>query len=325
MPDRGGPGLSVIIAACDAQATLGRALEAVLAQDLAEPFEVVVVDDGSTDGTAAVASAFGERVRLVRNPSRQGAGRARNRGVAESRGEILAFTDSDCFPTPAWLRAGSAALRRADLVQGAVLPDPAVRRGPFDRTLQVTGDSGYHQTANLLVRRGTFEAAGGFDDSIEGDDGQAARRPVGEDVLFGWRARRQGARVAFAPDALVHHAVFRGSPADWVKGRWRWSRHMPGLAARVPELREHTFYRRWFFDWRSSRFDLALVTALAGLLSRRLWPLAGTIPYGRFLREELGAGETGAPLVFVVSSVAGDAATLAGLVAGSLTWRTLLI
>jgi glycosyltransferase involved in cell wall biosynthesis len=86
-------GVSVIVPAHNAAAFLGEALESVVGQGLPD-LEVVVVDDGSTDGTAEVARRFGHGVQ-VRTQPRSGSGHARNVGLAESRGEIVAFLDAD--------------------------------------------------------------------------------------------------------------------------------------------------------------------------------------------------------------------------------------
>src|SRR5204863_903204 len=107
--------VSVIVPARDAAATLGRALAALGAQEGAPDFEVIVVDDGSRDGTAQLAERAGART--VRAAG-DGPARARNAGAAAASGAVLAFTDADCYPTPGWLAAALRALDGADLVQG---------------------------------------------------------------------------------------------------------------------------------------------------------------------------------------------------------------
>jgi glycosyltransferase involved in cell wall biosynthesis len=335
----------VIIPARDAAPTLSRTLEALAAQDLREPFEVIVVDDGSRDETPAIAGRFAPLVTLIRSERSEGPGAARNRGVAASRGPVLAFTDADCFPTRGWLARGLERLGEAELVQGRVTPDPDTPRTPFDRTLAVDGDGGFYQTANLFVRRETFAAAGGFRDwALEQPDrrrwsadrrrSRATRTPIGEDTLFAWSAVRAGARSAFAPEALVHHAVVPGGVVDAIADRWHWTRDMPGLARLVPELRETTFYRRWFFGEWSAQADLALVGALLAMLTRRkLWLLAG-VPYLDRVRRETaiyrdGRDSRASVLRRAAAHAAGapavDAATLAGFLAGSAEWRSLVL
>ena len=116
------------------------------------PYEVVVVDDGSRDATAAIASAFGPPVRVVEGAGR-GAGEARNRGVAAAAGRVLAFTDADCFAPPGWLAAGLAGMERVDLLQGAVEPEPGAPARTYDHSLWVPARSGLFETANLFVDR----------------------------------------------------------------------------------------------------------------------------------------------------------------------------
>ena len=339
------PAVSVIIPARDAAPTLSGTLTALRAQDFAAPFEVIVVDDGSRDQTAALAKRFEPLVRLIRTERSEGPGAARNRGVSAARAEVLAFTDADCFPTRRWLAEGVDAIARSELVQGRVEPDPAATRTPFDRTLAVERDGGFYQTANLFVRRETFEAVGGFRDwsleqpgrrrwSIDRRRNRATRTPIGEDTLFAWSASKRGARSAFAPDALVYHAVVPGGVRDAIADRWHWTRDMPGLARLVPELREGTFYGRWFFGEWTAQFDLAvLAVAAAGLSRRKLW-LVLTVPYLDRVRREASIYRDGRgsrlyglrrAATHALGAPAVDAATLAGLIVGSIGWRSLVL
>jgi glycosyltransferase involved in cell wall biosynthesis len=333
------PAASVIIPARDSASTLGRTLDALRAQVLDEPFEVIVVDDGSRDRTAELVRGYAPFARLVRNERSEGPGAARNRGVAAAQADVFAFTDADCFPTSGWLAHGLKALAGADLVQGRVGPDPAVTRTPFDRTLMVEGDGGFYQTANLLVRRDVFERVGGFRDwaleregrrrwASDARRGRASRTPIGEDTLFAWSACRLGARSAYAPDALVHHAVVPGGVRDDLADRWHWSRDMPGLVGLVPELRRGVLYRRLFFSGRTARFDLAIAVAAAyGLSGRRRW-LIGVLPYIGELHRAVKIYEASGPrqvaTVVAATSIA-DAASLLGFLAGSLEWRSLVL
>ena len=336
--------ISVIVPARDAAPTLERTLTCLARQRLESPFEVVVVDDGSRDATAWIARRHAPLVRLVEGAGR-GPGAARNAGVAHASGRVLAFTDADCFPTESWLEAGLAALAGADLVQGRVMPDPAVPRTPFDRSLAVDGDRGFYQTANLFLRREDFERIGGFQDwslqrprrrPIREDRrrGRATRTPIGEDTDLAWRLVRAGARSAFAPDALVLHEVVPGGLRDAMADRWHWTRDMPGLVARVPELREFNMYRRFFFAEWTAHFDLALLGIAAGLMSRRRAPLLAAIPYLRRLERETrfyrdGRDTRVAGLIRALRYLAGaplvDATTLAGHLRGGFEWGTVVL
>jgi glycosyltransferase involved in cell wall biosynthesis len=305
------PKASVIVPARDAAATLPRALEALARQELEGGFEAIVVDDGSSDATPEVVERA-NGARLLRQPS-LGPAEARNRGGAAAATDVLVFMDADCFPTPGWLSAGLAALGEADLVQGAVLPDPAADIGPFDRSLWVLREVGLYESANLFVRRELFERLGGFSEWIEPVVGKA----IAEDVLFGWRARWDGARVRFSEEALVHHAVFPRGGWEYAAERVRRV-HFPEMAARIPEIRDTFLFARYFLDRRTAAFDAALAGALAAARMRSPLPLLLAAPYawmaaGRARRW----GRRSAPRIAAVHALA-DVVSFQALVRGSL-------
>jgi glycosyltransferase involved in cell wall biosynthesis len=309
------PEISVIVPAYNAAATIGETLAALAEQDLDREYEVIVIDDGSTDGTAEVAGAARGPVRVV-TQEQAGPGPARDRGVAEASGSQLAFTDGDCVPTHGWLRAGIEALAEADLVQGAVRPDERAVRHPFDRTIWVDGAGGLYETANLLVRRELFERLGGFEDWL----GPVLGKPLAEDVWFGWRARRAGARVVFSEEALVHHAVFPRGAREYAAERVRLA-YFPAIVAKIPELREEALHRRYFLSRRTAAFDLALVGGAAAALARSPLPLAAALPYVRQLALSARRWGRRAPVVAAVE-VAADALGAGALAAGSVRRRT---
>jgi glycosyltransferase involved in cell wall biosynthesis len=332
--------VSVVVPARDAAPTLRRTLDALRAQDLDEPFEVLIVDDGSRDETRSIAQQYEPFARVLRSERSEGAGSARNRGATVARAPVLAFTDSDCFPTPGWLAAGLLALRDADLVQGAVEPDLRAARMPFDRTVVVDQESGFYPTANLFVRRELFDAVGGFQDWLLEQDvkrgrqrrrpadrrrSRATRTPIGEDTLFAWRGRRLGARTTFATDALVYHAVVPGGLRDEIQDRWHWARDIPGLVRHVPELRETAFYRRWFFSAKTAKFDVAIASVLLGLKTRRWLPLLGAWPYVNWIVGESRRWPARDGLRHGLGSPISDGVTLAGLLVGSATSRCPLL
>jgi glycosyltransferase involved in cell wall biosynthesis len=308
--------VSVIVPARNAESTIGRTLAALDAQDFAEEFEMVVVDDASTDRTAAIAERHGG-VRLVRHQRPLGPGPARNTGVATAEGDVLAFTDADCFPTAGWVGAAVGAIAHADLVQGAVRPDPAAEPMPFDRTIWVEREVGLYETANLIVRRDWFERVGGFEDWL----GARIGKPLGEDLWLGWRLRRAGARIAFSEEALVHHEVFRREPRDYVAERARLM-YFPDIVEKVPELRDEFLHAGLFLNRRSAAFDLAVVAIAVAALARSPLPLAGVVPYVRtWARGARRWGRSRAPAV-AVAELAADTAGMVALVAGSVRRRT---
>jgi cellulose synthase/poly-beta-1,6-N-acetylglucosamine synthase-like glycosyltransferase len=317
---------SVIVPARDAQDTLPRTLEALALQELDGGFEVIVVDNGSVDETAAVAAGSAVAGRVIRRPRGGGAGSARNAGAAASRGEVLAFIDADCWPVTGWLSRGVAAIGDLDLAQGRVLPDPNAHRDPFDRTVDVGGAHGLFETANLFVTRELFEQLGGFTAGLEngrrgkGRDGS----PFGEDVIFGWRARRAGARTGFCNEALVYHEVFSRGPGAFVSERARLAL-FPALAAEVPELRDVFFHRRFFLNERSARFDLALSGLALALIADRPLLLGASAPYLRLLAKSSRRwGIRRAPMV-AVAEAAADAVGALALLRGSVESKSLLL
>jgi glycosyltransferase involved in cell wall biosynthesis len=311
------PVVSVVITAHDAAETLGRTLEAIARQRLAQDFEVVVVDNGSSDGTAEVVEKASLEVVLVRQEDR-GISGGRNSGIEAARAPVVAFTDSDCFPTSGWLDEGLRALDGVDILQGPVHPDPAAPFRPFDRSLWIYGETGRFETANLFVRREVLDRVGGFEDCIEPEIGKA----FGEDIWFGWRARRAGARSAFCPNALVHHAVFPRGARAFVAERRRY-RYFAAVCALVPELRGH-FFARYFLNDRTARFDAALVGCVLALAARRRLPLLLAIPYAYWSARHSLAWGRRAPQVAGVGLVA-DVVGFASLVRGSVRWRSLVL
>jgi glycosyltransferase involved in cell wall biosynthesis len=318
--------IAVVVPARNAAGLLEHTLGALADQDFGGAWELVVVDDASDDDTAVLAERAGARV--VRLSRQTGPAGARNAGIAATSAPLIAFTDADCVPVPRWLAAIAAAFERADLVQGPVVPPPDAPIGWFDRTLRLTSSSPRFETANLAVRRSVAEAVGGFEPFAPGPEVGPGLRPrpeeghFGEDVVFGWRARRHGARPAWAERALVHHAVFPRQARGYVAERWRL-RFFPALVRDVPELRA-TFPQRVFLGPRTRRFDLAASGVAVAVASRRAWPLALAAPYAwRHLRSPspLTRGGLRAQAAFL----AGDAVGLAALVRGSVAARRLLL
>ena len=176
--------VSVVIAVHNYDAYLAAAIQSVLDQGHA-PLEVIVVDDGSTDGSAAVARQFGPPVRYLWQ-EQQGPGAARNRGVDAAGGELLAFLDADDLWTPGRLAAQQAALQ-ADPALDAVF-------GNIEQFLQPGLDPAlaarleYHQamqgysSGTMLIRTDVFRRMGGFAPGLS----------FGEFVDWYARAKEQG-------------------------------------------------------------------------------------------------------------------------------------
>jgi GT2 family glycosyltransferase len=179
-----------------------------------EDFEIVVGDNNSPEGEAAVAAVIDGRARLV-VIREKGAGPARNGAAAVARGAILAFTDSDCVPEPAWLAEGVAALARHDFVGGRVrvLVDDMARMTPTEAFERVFAfdfkdyilNKGFTGSGNLFCARTLFETVGGF------------RSVVSEDVEWSHRARGLGFSLGYAPGAVIGHPARRTWPELVIK------------------------------------------------------------------------------------------------------------
>ena len=196
--------------------------------------------------------------------------------------------------------------------------DPAAVAAPFDRTVWVVGEGGLYECASLFCRRELFDRLGGFEDWLQARIG----KPLGEDVWFGWRARRAGARTRFAEDALVHHAVFRRSAGAYVAERLRLI-YFPAIVAKMPELRG-AFYHRVFLSRGTAVVDVALAAGGAGIVLRSPLPLVGALPWGVMVARETRRWGRRAPRVAAVAAVA-DVVGFAALAIGSLRARTPLL
>jgi glycosyltransferase involved in cell wall biosynthesis len=175
-------------------------------------WEVIVVDDGSTDDTRQVVERHQTAdlpVRyLYQSWSKMGA--ARNLGLEHARGEIAAFTDDDCTVDPGWLDAIAAAFRahpEAAGVQGKTVTDRAAMT-PFTRQVEQLEGGQPYRTCNVAYPVSLLRELGGFD----------TRLIRGEDVVMGMRALEHGP-IVFAPDAIVCHPP---RPKEWAdRHSWR--------------------------------------------------------------------------------------------------------
>ena len=308
------PTVSIVIPVRNGAATIADALDALDIQRYDGPYEVIVVDDRSSDGTREIARSSPVVTRVI-ELDRVGPGRARNAGAAVAQATLIAFLDADCQPTRTWLQSGVSALERADLVIGETQPRPDRELGAFDRTLGVSGCTPLFESANLFVRRELFERLGGFESWL----GPRGGKELGEDVWFGWRAVRAGARITACPDARVHHEVFPRSPAEFAAERWRL-RFFPAMAKRMPELRRALFHRRIFLTARQARFDAAVLGLTLAMLTRRPLLGAAAIPYAQTLARDLREGSKLPP-----ARLAADAVSLTALLLGSVRSRTILV
>jgi len=340
--------VSVVVPAYNAERTLGACLEA-LTRQVRPADEVVVVDNGSTDGTAAVAHRFSGRLpglRVVVEP-RAGEAAARNRGLEEARGDVIAFTDADCVPREDWLDqavrtlgawpecaavAGEVAgYRPGRLVEKylsvAAFPTPT---GPcVVEGLRFPPPTFY--TANFVVRRAALARVGPFDESLT----------VGLDVDLCVRLLRAGFRIGYQPGAVVAH-VQRDSLRKMMRRLFQYGTGVPawfrkyaeaGVWLTLPGRRAVCVswmpWRGWVNLSTPDRlvFALGLATVaepwlgvvLLAYLGRLGWKLVGVAR-----RREVALAPWELPVVLLLH-VAEFTVFTAGSISGSLRQRVLCV
>jgi glycosyltransferase involved in cell wall biosynthesis len=280
------PRVTVVVSTVDRAPWLTGLVEALQQQVGAPAFELVVVDDGSRDRTWDVLQDAVARTPLamaaVRLAENRGAGTGRNRGVAQGRAPLVAFTDDDCLPAPGWLCGLARAFDHdadVDVVQGRTQPQDTAPPGPWARSLWVTGPTPWLETCNIAYRRAAFDAVGGFDEDDPFFSRSGRGRGFAEDTWLGSRVLARGGRRAFAPDAVVHHRWRDGSLRSHLAER-RLMRDFPELTRRVPQVRQ-ACWGRVFLSRRTAEVDLAVAAVAAAALTRRPVLLAAALPWLR--------------------------------------------
>lgn len=204
-PEDPGPLVSCIVPVHNGERFLKEAVDSIFAQTH-RPIEVIVVDDGSTDGTPEVALSYGARVKCVRQDN-AGPAAARNRGVEEARGEFIAFLDSDDTWMPTKI-AGQVERFASDPGLGICLchirnvwePEVAEEERRLQghrRTQPVPG----YSTVALMARASVFGVVGPFDTRLGHTD----------DTDWFVRARAAGVKATVLPDVLVHRRMHLGN------------------------------------------------------------------------------------------------------------------
>jgi glycosyltransferase involved in cell wall biosynthesis len=207
------PRVSVIIPAFNNEATLAEAVRSVQAQTYAD-WEVIVSDDASTDGTAAIAEGFGGEVHLVRSPENRGSGPARNAAVEAAQGELLALLDADDYWLPEFLAEQVALFDRTEapapgvgmvgsdaLILGpdGMAPGTYRDRSDFDEPLTLSGllEGCPILTNTMVIPRAAFDRVGGF--------APECLRAQDHDLFI--RLAELGYRIAYNPRPLVVYRI----------------------------------------------------------------------------------------------------------------------
>jgi O-antigen biosynthesis protein len=309
------PKVSVVVCTYNGGRTLDQCLRSLREVDYPN-YEVVVVDDGSTDDTGEILSRFPE-VKAIRQPNK-GLSVARNVGLAAATGDVIAYTDSDCFADPDWLthlvyqleRSGAAAVGGPNLTpdDGWLAACVAASPGQPTHVLESDQVAEHIPGCNMAFRREALLAVNGFD---------PVYRKAGDDVDLCWRLQQAGMWITFAPGAFVWHHRRQG-PRAYLKqqvgygeaeallyfkhpdkfnargeSRWRgvlYGGSLQGVRFGKPIIYHGTFatglfqtvYQPGPAHWASLPATLewhlaAGLIALAGVLWWPLWVLAGVM------------------------------------------------
>lgn len=234
------PRASVIIANYQGEELLPPCLESVISQETGAPYEIIVVDDGSNDGSVELVSRRYPQVRLVVNHRNRGPAAAKNIGAGEARGEYIAFLDNDVELHRGWLEAMLGRLSREDERVGACASHMLLNgyhsilnsTGGMINLLGYAWDRGifkadsdsysyntrvmYACSAAMMVRKRVFEEVGGFDERF---------CYLFEDADLGWRMNIYGYQVVYEPQAVVKHLLSSTMGKKWLRNLYLYERN----------------------------------------------------------------------------------------------------
>lgn len=204
--------ISIIVVTYNRKALLERCVNSLIAQDYVGDYEILVIDNGSTDGTEDfVNSRFSRNVRCARSNYEVGLSASKNLGIKISRGGIIAFTDDDCFVSPLWLNNIDVSLRCYDIVGGLVLPDGGTNFPSWWRDslnwqvgLSTAGAQFIPLGSNVAFKRKVFERIGLYSMRI---NRTSSNLLFGEDNDIIKRAIANGFKVIKNSEMIVYHWI----------------------------------------------------------------------------------------------------------------------
>jgi glycosyltransferase involved in cell wall biosynthesis len=248
--------LTVVMPAHNAAATIGEQLDALVGQVWSGSWEVVVVDNRSTDATAEIVARYSgtdPRIRLIRATERNGIGYTRNTGIDAARGRSIVMADSDDVVAPGWLAAIGDALCRAEFVTGPLdvkaLNPPrvvetrgfAIEQGPGE----FLGTFPFAHSCNMGFRRRVVDRVGRFDESLVN----------GSDVEYSYRLWRAGIELVYVPEAVVRYR-YRTEIADLYRQARNYARAKATLVQRFradgTDIRVPGSWRNWLWLVRNA-------------------------------------------------------------------------
>ncbi|MBB1517124.1 glycosyltransferase family 2 protein [Tessaracoccus sp. MC1679] len=237
--------VSVIICVRNGATTLRRQLDALSAQVGAPAFEVIISNNGSTDGTQGIAEEWASNAlgavaaaQIIDSGQQPGIPFARNAGARAARGRLLAYCDADDAVKPGWV-AAHAAMIQSGLGGGRVeayRPDGTAEIGAFSDSLMATTYLPHVPGCNFSITRDAFFDVGGFDESLP---------PYGcDDLEFSWRVQERGYPISYVADAVVRFSITPRTRV--VKKEFLMAKARIAVAARHPESERATPTLRLF-------------------------------------------------------------------------------
>ncbi len=236
------PRVSVVVCTYNGGRTLEQCLQSLLRLDYPD-YEIIVVDDGSTDATRSIVSRF-PTVRAI-HQANQGLSFSRNVGLHAATGEIVAYTDSDCYTDPDWLthlvdqleRTSAAAVGGPNLTpeDGWLAACVAASPGQPTHILESDQEAEHIPGCNMAFRRDALLAIGGFDYQY---------KKAGDDVDVCWRLQHAGQWITFAPAAFVWHHR-RQTPRTYLRQQAGYGEAEALLRFKHPDRFNHRGDGKW--------------------------------------------------------------------------------
>jgi GT2 family glycosyltransferase len=278
--DRQWPRISVVVCIYNGESTVRDCCEGLRALDYPD-YEVIVVDDGSTDRTAAIACEYGFRVIRTENC---GLSRARNTGLEAATGEIVAYTDGDARPDQDWLRylaaafmttthAGVGGWNIAPAGDGLIAECVANSPGGPMHVLLSDEEAEHIPGCNMAFRKSALESIGGFDPQF---------RAAGDDVDLCWRLQERGDTLGFSAGGMVWHH-YRDSVSAYWKQQKGYGRAEAMLERKWPEK----YNAAGHIPWKGRLYGRGLTLPLArrGRIYQGIW---GSAPFQTFIEQPPG-------------------------------------
>ena len=233
----------MIIPVFNDEKNLAACLGSIFACDYGKPFEVVIYDDCSTDGSAKVAEGFGCRV--VKSDVNRGPGVGRNLAAKEAKGDVFAFTDSDCVVPKDYLSviddifSDPKILAAAGKYSVSLNPQFVSKYRMYESSFHIFRERvfvNHSSSNNLLCCKDTFFKSGGFGD-----------RRIAEDMVFGGNLYKIGVDILLVPELTVSHFC-KTKISEYLKQQYTWLKNILEVNIKHPETLK--------FKWPTKRGPL---------------------------------------------------------------------